>query len=155
MMGVDYSETSVKLARQIGEARISTEEEESKTPITFEEFDILNPQSLPSAPEEGFDVVLDKGTFDAISLSADTNAEGHRICEGYCEKVLPFVRSDGLFIITSCNWTEAELRKWFETDARRMGSFVLEDKIKYPSFKFGGAEGQSVVTLCFRKVGRK
>ena len=39
LVGVDYSDTSVKLARQIAAART-----EGGAPVTFEEWDLLNHQ---------------------------------------------------------------------------------------------------------------
>ncbi|KAF2092043.1 S-adenosyl-L-methionine-dependent methyltransferase [Saccharata proteae CBS 121410] len=147
MMGVDYSGKSVALARQIAAAR---QTEEKGLDVRFEEFDILAP--LPaSAPDwlgDGFDVVLDKGTFDAISLSGETDARGRRICEGYRERVERLVKKGGRLVITSCNWTSEELKGWFGG-----GELVYEDAIRYPSFTFGGQTGQQVCTLCFRRDG--
>jgi SAM-dependent methyltransferase len=167
MLGVDYSAKSVALAKQIGKERLenlkdeddeSDDEDEgdkSAQPVHFAEYDILNPQSFPAAPTEGFDVVLDKGTFDAISLSSDTTIEGRRICESYAEKVLPLVRKEGLLVITSCNWTEEELKTWFEKDTSEAGAFRMCDRIEYPSFTFGGRKGSSVVTLCFKMIAKR
>jgi SAM-dependent methyltransferase len=173
MLGVDYSKKSVDLAKQIGCTRSEEKDDDdddddkgkdsddddnegkSTQPVHFSEYDIFNPALLPNAPSEGFDVVLDKGTFDAISLSSEKGSDGQRICESYCEKVLPLVRKEGLFLITSCNWTEDELKTWLEKESPQVGSFVLCDRIEYPSFTFGGKKGSSVVTLCFKKVGRE
>jgi SAM-dependent methyltransferase len=142
MVGVDYSAQSVRLAEGI---RISKGEEYAD--IAFEEFDILG-QSPGAWVKDGFDVVLDKGTFDAISLSSETDAQGRRICESYGAKVEPLVKKGGRFLITSCNWTREELRGWFETEG---SGLVYEDSVKYPSFTFGGKTGTSVVTLCFQR----
>ncbi|CAI4218012.1 unnamed protein product [Parascedosporium putredinis] len=86
---------------------------------------------LSGDQDAGWDVVLDKGTFDAICLSDQLDDRGRRICEGYKEKVPTLVRPGGLFVVTSCNWTEEELRAW--------------------AFTFGGAKGQTISTLCFRR----
>jgi len=159
MLGVDYSAASIKLARQIEWRRVQerpdSEAVESSTPISFEEHDILS-RTLPSQMlRGGFDVVLDKGTFDAISLSSERDVAGRRVCETYCSSVERLVRDGGLFIITSCNWTETELLAWFGSrDASEVGAFKLKDRIKYPKFTFGGQTGQSVVTLCFEKKHR-
>ena len=156
MLGIDYSAASIKLARQIewrrSQERSDKEVVEPSTPVSFEEHDILS-RTLPSEMMQGgFDVVLDKGTFDAISLSSERDAAGHRVCETYCSSVKPLIRDGGLFIITSCNWTETELLAWFGSrDASAEGAFKLKDRIKYPKFTFGGQTGQSVVTLCFEK----
>lgn len=143
MVGVDYSEQSVRLAGEIRDSKGSEYED-----IKFHEWDILS-QTPGDWLGDGFDVVLDKGTFDAICLSQETDAQGRRICEGYREKVEPLIKPGGRFLITSCNWTEDELRGWFDT-----GELKFVGKVKYPSFTFGGKTGSSVVTLCFQRDSR-
>jgi SAM-dependent methyltransferase len=144
MCGVDYSEQSIQLAEQIRDSK-----GEGHADIQFAQWDILN-QRPGSWLRDGFNIVLDKGTFDAICLSQETDEQGRRISEGYREKVQPLVKEGGRFLITSCNWTEEELRGWFEGES---SGLVFEDKVKYPSFTFGGKTGSSVVTLCFKKRG--
>jgi hypothetical protein len=100
-------------------------------------------------------VLLDKGTFDAISLSSEKDSQGRRISERYRSSIKPFLEDGGLFLITSCNWTEEELRSWLEKEEEGEDEiFKFRDRIKYPRFQFGGKEGQSVVTLCFEKKTR-
>ncbi|KAF2275531.1 S-adenosyl-L-methionine-dependent methyltransferase [Westerdykella ornata] len=142
MVGVDYSGESVRLA---GDIRAS--KGEGYADIEFAEWDVLG-QEPGEWLRDGFDVVLDKGTFDAICLSQETDAQGRRICEGYRERVEPLMKPGGRFLITSCNWTAEELRMWFEGPG---SGLVYEGAVKYPSFTFGGKTGSSVVTLCFRK----
>lgn len=147
MVGVDYSAASIKLATEIFENKFNDIcDNRSYHQVEFYQWDILSDERPHEIDGEDFDVVLDKGTFDAICLSQDLDGAGRRICEGYREKVETLVAPGGRFLITSCNWTEDELRAWFEKD-----ELVFEDRIKYPSFRFGGKEGQSVVTLCFRR----
>lgn len=142
MVGVDYSAQSVRLADEIRGSKPAVSHS-----IRFHEWDLLTQQ--PGAwIRGGFDVVLDKGTFDAICLSQETDAQGRRICEGYREKVEGLVKKGGRFLITSCNWTAEELRGWFEGEG---SGLVYEDAVKYPSFTFGGKTGTSVVTLCFKR----
>ena len=122
-------------------------------------------QSQSQSPSDaGWDVVLDKGTFDAVSLSAERDGQGRRLCEGYGERVLALLRRGGIFVVTSCNWTEKELREWFEgagagteteTKTRQTtgrARLRLVGRIEYPSFSFGGVKGQTISTLCFEKV---
>ncbi|KAK2737965.1 hypothetical protein FQN57_007319 [Myotisia sp. PD_48] len=177
MVGVDYSPKSIELARRLC-AHTAGEE------IRFEVWDIFNatPERIEWFPREqsGFDIVLDKGTFDAVSLSGEVveaeGAEGpggqegirtrqmskRRICEKYPAEVLKLVRRGGFFVITSCNWTETELIEWF---TRKHGNpetgegvdddgFIVWDRIAYRKYIFGGQEGQGVCTICFRRKER-
>ncbi|KAI8634945.1 hypothetical protein F5Y19DRAFT_131412 [Xylariaceae sp. FL1651] len=179
-------------ARKVGDNEEEAEEEEEEIDIHFAEHDILHgPASAllgagfsPAvASRGGWDVVLDKGTFDAVSLSAETldatantantNTSGpRRINEAYGSRVLALVREGGLFLITSCNWTETELRSWFEKGAVRESpspasasatneeeeqevahwGFEVVGRVEYRSFSFGGVKGQTISSLCFRKV---
>lgn len=146
MLGVDYSQRSVELAR-----RIALDKElgpDSSAPVSFETWDLINasPITILTKCPTGFDIVLDKGTFDAISLSDATDSQGRRICEGYKERVIPLVKDGGIFLVTSCNWTEEELKGWFDG-----GEFELVGSIAYKSFSFGGKKGQSVSSTCFRR----
>ncbi|KAF2729192.1 S-adenosyl-L-methionine-dependent methyltransferase [Polyplosphaeria fusca] len=142
MLGVDYSAKSVQLARDIRHSK-----GDDYTGVRFEQWDILT-QNAGDWLKGGFDVVLDKGTFDAICLSQEMDTQGRRICEGYRARVEKLVKKGGCFLITSCNWTEEELKTWFEVDG---GELVFMDKVKYPSFTFGGKSGTSVATLCFTR----
>ena len=142
MVGVDYAPSSIKLAEEIKASK-----GEDYKDIDFFEWDLLN-QHPGTWLADGFDVVLDKGTFDAICLAQETDAQGRRICEGYREKVEGLIKPGGRFLITSCNWTEEEVRGWFDVEG---GGLVYESKAKYPSFTFGGKTGTSVCTLCFRR----
>jgi EEF1A lysine methyltransferase 2 len=158
MLGLDYSDASIELARNIeGGRRGSTElNEESEShpdyvPVEFRQHDILS----PSSGDGEFDVLLDKGTFDAISLSSEIDLNGRRLCESYRSSIKPFLKDGGLFIITSCNWTETELKRWFLGNIpEEDGVFALKDHLKYPTFRFQGQEGQTVVTLIFEKQAK-
>jgi len=99
--------------------------------------------SLPS-----FDVILDKGTFDAISLCPDQAEEKKRLYVEFVKAALKSggeMESGGIFSLTSCNWTEEELMKVFGDE------FALKDRIQFPSFQFGGKTGSTVTSLVFTK----
>ena len=147
MLGIDYSPQSVALA-----SRLASERGYPSQEVEFKCWDILG--SKGEWEEGEFDVVLDKGTFDAVSLNAETDERGKRVCEGYRGKVLPMVKKAGVFLVTSCNWTEEELRGWFEgkDGEGEEGGFAWEGRVKYPRFSFGGKTGQSVSGVCFRRV---
>ncbi|PNP40622.1 hypothetical protein TGAMA5MH_07620 [Trichoderma gamsii] len=165
MLGVDYSAQSVALAKNIAESRREEEEEEeSSTPVNFLEWDLLNgPLTLTASPSENassplshtpspsrlFDIILDKGTFDAISLSTTSSEQQQHPCEIYRRRLLQLLSHGGIFLITSCNWTEPELRAWFVDDAD--GELSVVGRVDYPTFTFGGVKGQTISTLCFRR----
>lgn len=212
LLGVDYSERSVELARRVGRSRqrrrrrrrrpacgdedyddddgdddgdnLDTEEKQEEKEkendndvdddgkekeVEFKVWDVLQgpladvraaPTEKTSAQgserDQGWDLVLDKGTFDAVSLSGERDDKGRRVFEGYGERVLQLLRTGGLFLVTSCNWTEEELRGWFETKTPPTPTgerLRLAGRIQYPSFEFGGVRGQTISTLCFEKSG--
>jgi SAM-dependent methyltransferase len=146
LLGVDYSQKSVEFARRIAQDKGLERE------VEFCWWDIMTQDPagvvLEGNNEAGWDVVFDKGTFDAISLSEEKDANGRRICEGYKERAVPLVKEGGIFLVTSCNWTEDELNSWF-----RGGEFEFVDSIKYKSFSFGGKKGQTISSVCYRKRG--
>ena len=149
LVGVDYSEASIDLCRQLAiQNGYSLEPSfDRRTSLQFAVWDIMR---TPPMQEwvEGFDVVLDKGTFDAVSLSGEVDEQGRRICEGYRERVERLVKKGGYVLVTSCNWTEKELGEWFTG-----GGLEVFGSVAYPTFKFGGQTGQSVCTVCFKKKG--
>ncbi|KAJ5615796.1 hypothetical protein N7537_000910 [Penicillium hordei] len=144
---------------------------EQETSIQFEEWDILGSKALlsetglkvspSSASEEtlpwfpyqegGFDIVLDKGTFDAVSLADD--AKSTRVCERYPDIARRLVRRGGFLIVTTCNWTEEELVHWFTGDRTSGDRLAVWGRVEYPRFRFGGHEGQGVCTVCFQRLG--
>lgn len=159
MIGIDYSATSIQLARQIASQHgFSTQSKSSL--LRFEQWDLLTDLPDPSWLKAGFDVVLDKGTFDAISLMPQNSlSEPHQHpCEVYRRQVTPLLRLGGFLIVTSCNWTRDELIRRLAPapveNERDRAELEFFDEAAYPTFTFGGRKGQSVVTVVFRKGGR-
>ena len=144
MVGVDYSEPSVQLARRIAAQRF--DETAASESLRFEHWDLL---SSPPGDwlKDGFDVTLDKGTFDAISLMPQDSNSRHP-CEVYCDKVTPLLKPGAFLIITSCNWTKEELIRWLVSND---GQLNFYGEAKYPTYAFGGQTGQSVVTVVFQR----
>ena len=64
----------------------------------------------------------------------------------YIENTHHVLEKDGLFMITSCNWTEQELVTMFSTHFKHL------ETIPTPSFTFGGKKGNSVTTVVFNKI---
>ena len=60
--GVDYSETAIELSRQVAE-------KEGYEGISFSVLDLTYVAGLPAELVACFDLILDKGTFDAITLA--------------------------------------------------------------------------------------
>ncbi|KAL2393238.1 hypothetical protein ABEF93_001694 [Exophiala dermatitidis] len=177
MVGVDYSSQSIELARKLARQYFSSSSSATASVsanISFHVLDLITDdpttQSWWPVSSHGFDLVLDKGTFDAISLSSatvqvptdptdshSTTTTERRVCELYPSKVLSMVKPGGFLLVTSCNWTEDEVVAWFtgptatgSDDSK--GRFEVYDTIKYPVFEFGGQKGQGVASVCFRKV---
>ncbi|KAJ2857179.1 Protein-lysine N-methyltransferase efm4 [Coemansia asiatica] len=141
LVGTDYSAQAVELAQSIAQSRQAN--------ISFFEQDFLDPQDVARiAGGEKFDVVLDKGTYDAICLKpkdAETESVDLDAVEMYPVSVVDSLKDCGVFLITSCNWTEDELIRRFEKHLQCIG------RIKHRSFRFGGAVGQTVATVAFKK----
>ena len=68
--------------------------------------DFLHPPSGFSS----FDMCIDKGTFDAISLNPEDGQQGKA---QYVASLRQVLRPQGLFVITSCNWTKEQLLQIF------------------------------------------
>ena len=96
IMGIDYSEDAVKLARAVGSAR-----SDGCECIKFETCDFLkeHPATLEESQGGVWDLVLDKGTFDAIALG-ERDAEGRSPADGYPLRIGQVVKPGGFFLIT-------------------------------------------------------
>lgn len=139
LFGIDYSRESIALCHAISE--------KTDTPPTFQQVDILT-QDLPSDLPSAYDLILDKGTYDAICLS-DSPVDGVRPSALYPTRLAKYLKDDGRILITSCNWTQAELVQKFTTAE---SSLAFESAIKVPSFQFGGQSGQTTATVAFKKI---
>ena len=138
---MDYSEGAVRLgAEYAGSCGFGQ--------IVFRQADIL---------DSGVDLgtaalVIDKGTFDAISLAEadpERNIEGGRIrtlCGKFKGALLRILvqSPDARFLITSCNWTRDELCLLFAPE------FLPHDEVSHQTFSFGGQVGQTVTTIAFK-----
>ncbi|XP_038939222.1 EEF1A lysine methyltransferase 2 isoform X2 [Rattus norvegicus] len=90
----------------------------------------------------GFHVCVDKGTYDAISLNPDNAVEKRK---QYVMSLSRVLEVKGFFLITSCNWTKAELLDAFSE------GFELFEELPTPKFSFGGRCGNTVAALVFQK----
>lgn len=119
LTGIDYSPLSADLSRSIQQARQDAlpdeidEDEEVINPVTVDwrTADLLRHDFAG----EQWDLVLDKGTYDAIALSDEPVIEkgGRLPSVVYPEQAAKLVKLGGFFLITSCNFTEEETkRRW-------------------------------------------
>lgn len=139
MVGVDYSEKSVRLCQQIAL-------DNGYGNMSFKCIDFVH--SLEGLVPDTFDLILDKGTYDAISLSG--NPESLVL---YAHNIVQLLKTGAHFMITSCNFTENELKSSFERDSvTPNGKLEVVVALKYPNFRFGGQTGAPVATLVFKKI---
>jgi EEF1A lysine methyltransferase 2 len=143
LMGIDYSGNATLL----GEALFR----QNGLECPFAEVDFLDPDNSSWFSEEPkFDVVMDKGTFDAISLTPSSDARKDVVAElvakfkGSLYRLLADEAS--VFIVTSCNWTREELTSLFGPQLK------LLHQIDHPAFSFAGSMGQVVTSLVFKKA---
>uniref|UniRef100_A0A9J7ZGP2 EEF1A lysine methyltransferase 2 n=2 Tax=Cyprinus carpio TaxID=7962 RepID=A0A9J7ZGP2_CYPCA len=132
LTGIDYSKAAVELT-------VNILEEEGLKNVQIQVEDFLN----PSTELKGFDVCIDKGTFDAISLSPEDREEAKKL---YVNSLKTVMQPEGFFIITSCNWTKEQLLQIFKP------GFELVRELPTPRFQFGGVTGNSVTALVFKRI---
>lgn len=130
LTGIDYSENAVRLAKAIAE--------KNRADIRYEAGDILNSECLEC---EKWEVVLDKGTYDAINLRDDCETSRNI----YIDNIRTCLKNEGFLVLASCNWTADELTGHF---ADKLSVFGV---IPTPQFKFGGKVGNVVSIVVFQK----
>ncbi|KZT00797.1 S-adenosyl-L-methionine-dependent methyltransferase [Laetiporus sulphureus 93-53] len=157
--GVDYSEDAVKLAQAIATSREHADEADGDArgtdAIHFAVCDFLREdvpllRDMPSQHEGPaiWDLVLDKGTFDAMAL-AGKDQNGISLAESYPTRVERVVKPGGFFLITSCNFTEEELKSKFTIPETRLR---YHSTISFPTFSFGGKSGNVYSSVAFEKA---
>ncbi|XP_057375140.1 EEF1A lysine methyltransferase 2-like [Daphnia carinata] len=134
LVGVDYSESAIVLANAIAESRQAN--------ISYKTIDVLSEGAVDSEDHGKYNLLLDKGTFDAISLMEDF---GSAVCERYLKATSSMLKEDGLFLMATCNWTIDEIVQHMATYYSRT------EVIPTPSMQFGGQQGNKVSVVVFRK----
>ncbi|GEM08796.1 methyltransferase like 10 [Rhodotorula toruloides] len=151
LTGLDYSPLSIELANNILTARTSANDNDlASPPPRFFTADILNVaegKEVEGVTGERWDLITDKGTYDAVCLSDEVRS-GKGLRELYVNSVAKLLPKGGLFLITSCNWTQAELEKAFVSESTGL---VVHSNIPRASFEFGGSTGSSITTVAFEK----
>ncbi|XP_035918146.1 EEF1A lysine methyltransferase 2-like [Anopheles stephensi] len=133
LTGIDYSPKAIELAKAICA-------DQQYPFIKYQVADLMSESEVTALGK--FKVVHDKGTYDAISIHPE---DSKTMRTSYIANVHRMLEDDGLFILTSCNWTECELVKSFGE------LFELRTVIPSPKFKFGNKEGSVVTSIVFGK----
>lgn len=135
LTGIDYSANAITLAKQIAAHQNMN--------ITYEMLDLLNyDEIVQKLGTKTFDIVHDKGTYDAISLHPENPAEKRA---QYIENLFKLTSNNGLLILSTCNWTETELCSSLK------GKFQVYKTIPTPTFRFGGSVGSVVTQIVYKK----
>ena len=133
VLGLDYVAASVELSRRVAAAA-------GLPALRFAEDDVLQ----SAQPDGCADLLVDKGTLDAVGLAPDGPAARKR----YAATAARLLRLGGVLCVTSCNATADELAAEFQG-----GAFCEIDRVRtYPVFRFGGHEGTRVATVAFRRI---
>lgn len=143
LAGIDYSADAIELTKRIAATR------QGGSGISFNVCDFLldSPRLLRGMDSPLWDVLLDKGTFDAIALGVKDES-GKSPALRYPPRVANFLKPGGFLLITSCNFTEDELKLYFEVEEYGLR---YHSRIPYPTFSFGGRSGSICSTVAFQK----
>ncbi|OMO55585.1 N-lysine methyltransferase See1-like protein [Corchorus capsularis] len=151
LTGTDYSEGAVDLARSLADRD------------GFSNIKLLVDDILDTKLERRFQLVMDKGTLDAIGLHPDGPIKRMM----YWDSVSKLVAPGGVLVITSCNHTKDELVQEVENFNQRciaqepntlkdqethtvLPPFQYLNHVRtYPTFMFGGSVGSRVATVAF------
>lgn len=151
LTGIDYSEGAVDLGARVEQGRRTAIEEGDEDVLDPD--DVVNPATcewrqgdlLRDDIAETWDLVMDKGTFDALALSQEPVKEsGDRLpSRVYPERVARLVKPGGFFLITSCNFTVEEVIARFTVPG--LGEFGVGDTKRRPDFPLCCATTQVLV----------
>ncbi|CAO3610135.1 unnamed protein product [Cunninghamella echinulata] len=149
LTGIDYSPSAITLAKSVAI-------EKDQANIRYYTVDFLkdeedNDSWRKKENNKLYQLVLDKGTFDAISLHPDQEVAKQEGRLGprdiYVRSVYHLInKSNGILLITSCNWTMDELILHFKS------YFKYQSHVKYPTFSFGGQTGSKICTVAFEPL---
>ncbi|KAJ7975791.1 Protein-lysine N-methyltransferase [Quillaja saponaria] len=152
LTGTDYSDGAINLAQSLAHRD------------GFSNIKFLVDDVLETKLERQFQLVMDKGTLDAIGLHPDGPVKRMM----YWDSVSRLVAPGGILVITSCNSTKDELVQEVESfNQRKIGPSQEHETTKdeesckdhsfrylshvrsYPTFMFGGTVGSRVATVVF------
>lgn len=137
LTGLDYSHDAIVLSKKIASSL------DNGSLISYHQEDILKDESEDNSSIEKFEVIIDKGTFDAICLNP-TVTDIQSLVQKYVCYISKRMHTSSHFIICSCNWTQEELCNYFH-------KFKLLEEIPSASIQFGGQTGNRVTCLVFTR----
>uniref|UniRef100_A0AC34QG67 Protein-lysine N-methyltransferase n=1 Tax=Panagrolaimus sp. JU765 TaxID=591449 RepID=A0AC34QG67_9BILA len=157
LTGIDYCEESILLSRKAARA----EEAENSPKIDFKVADLIADKTDPelyrkfqvrlqqNIVQTSFQVILDKGTLDAILLAGDRTQR----LNNYRRSITDFFelqeeQNDHFpryFVIFSCNFTKDELRDMFECDDLKFDVDIPATN----ALMFGGKQGVTSTGVAF------
>jgi len=133
LMGIDYSEGAVSLASSIAETR-------SCGTISFHQLDFLKEQPPPLSEQEAvdggaWDLILDKGTFDAIALmQKDDN--GKSPADDYPSRIAKLLKPGAYFLITcKSGWTQPVLIAHTTSHSLQLYRGRVARKVRYTNHR--------------------
>jgi len=100
LLGIDYSDASIQLCQAIAQSK-------DVQGIQWKTADCLADDITSKLGN--FELILDKGTYDAICLGTQNQDCPVHPSAIYVKNIASLLAKDGLFLITSCNWTKDEL----------------------------------------------
>ncbi|MFH4975842.1 hypothetical protein AB6A40_002551 [Gnathostoma spinigerum] len=137
LTGIDYCSDAIDLASRV--CKMGADDSQIMVPFpSFMVADVLEKCSLGE-----FDIAIDKGTWDAISLSDSRSAR----LNAYKSFLSDLLKNNGIFILTSCNYTSEELVEDFSGTTLRYLSTLKSRS----TLTFGGHDGTTSVTVVFQK----
>jgi SAM-dependent methyltransferase len=104
LIGVDYSQKAIDLARKVVNR-------EGFPGVKLRVYNVVEPSENLKDWDFLFKLAHDKGTYDAISLHPHNSRDKR---ERYIRKVHEILCNGGFLILTSCNWTKDELIEHFK-----------------------------------------
>lgn len=157
MHGVDYSPSSICLCQDIAAASTSFLGADIQQ-IHWKVVDMLDAQAASNAGK--FDILLDKGTLDAIALASASAAASASSSSSSSSSPLntyishlASVSTDSestLLLITSCNFTAEELIARITTASS--GAWKHHETLPpKKEFSFGGVKGSTTCCVAFKR----
>lgn len=145
LCGIDYSEKAIDLAKTITAFELGSHH------IDFMVADVTSDDSWDYLGlGSRFNIILDKGTFDAITLCDDRNSKIKNYKNALKRVIIPNngmnVKAPRYFIIVSCNYTRDELVSIFTNDADLE---LVREIPQASSFTFGGKLGHTTTGCVF------